>query len=324
MMVLWIMGTLFLAPLISRLTNARLLALVIPLSILAAQTLTLSNFTKINLGNLEKFLKINSGFKFLIGIVLAYPLAVVAAKMTLAVIKRISGNLEIVYQLPQLSLVFLIILVFLILNLKSWFRRIIYFDIALTVALPLVAFVDVFSDSLKFFGLLTAGTTVLSLFKLLVVLCVVIFALRSKFNFEKIKTLMLIAFGFFTIFGLFTIFSKPSFKIVEASKKLGLVAGSQAILGFWGHELAIENKTKPIYFAPRLDYVSVVNSDWKKYNPEFLLETEIFDSNKVRNNPWSTTSDLGLFAEPTARLDLSRQFLSAKKEFKINVHRIIN
>ncbi|OGD93688.1 hypothetical protein A2697_01730 [Candidatus Curtissbacteria bacterium RIFCSPHIGHO2_01_FULL_41_44] len=319
-LILWILGTFILSPFISRITNARLLTLVVPISILAAQTLLNKNLLKIDFRDvIFRFKK----FSWYAQIVILYPVAVILAKLLLAILKRALNNQEIVIYLPQFSVILLVVLIIFFTRYKSLLIKIWQFDIALIVALPAMSFIGVFFSYLSFFNIVALRSTfVISLGMLMVFLAIYIKACASNFNFAGFRNLLIGVYFVFTMMGIGTFFLDPTYKIQNASKILGTIADKNYVLGFWGHELAIENQTRPIYWAPRLANVSWVNSDFAKFAPKYLLVTTVFDSNRQEITEWPKTSDLNHPTYEITNFDVSRRFLSGERKFKIKLFQI--
>ena len=320
MLILWILGTVILSPFISRITNARLLALVVPISILSAQTLLNKNLLKIDFrGIIARYQK----FSWQAQIVILYPVAVILAKLLLAILKRVLDNQEIVIYLPQFSVILLIVLIIFFTRYKGLLIKVWQFDIALIVALPVISFISVLFSYLSFFNIVHLSSTfVISLGMLTVFLVIYVKAIVNNFNFAGFRNLLLAIYLVFTMIGIATFFLNPSYKIQQASKKLGTIADKNYVLGFWGQELAIENQTRPIYWAPRLTNVSWVNSDFEKFAPKYLLVTTVFDSNRQEITEWPKTSDLNHPTYEVADFDVSRRFLSGERKFKIKLFQI--
>lgn len=323
-LIFWILGVLALGPLISRITNARLLALIVPISILAAQTLVSAGKAKIDLVKIAQKIHGKKILPVLLTIVFSFPVSIIASKITLAIAKRVSGNFEVVNYLPQLSLIlFPVLVLFFLANRNYFFEKLIRFFLVSLIFLPVISFVFVISGYLSFFNILEIdSTTVLSFIVLLILgLCLLLSRARMV-NFYPFANILILVNFVFLLFGLSTILVSPSYKIKEASLELGEIAGSGRILGFYGHELSAENRTAPIYFAPRLTYVGEVNRDFEKYKPEFLLETRVFDSRVPASDPWPRREDLAKDTIFLETFDLSRRFLGATRIFEVDLFQI--
>ena len=323
-LIFWILGVLVLGPLISRITNARLLALVVPISILAAQTLVSAGGAKIDLVMIAQKIHGKKILPVLLTIVFSFPVSIIASKITLAIVKRVGGNLEVVNYLPQLSLIlFPILALFFLTNRNYFFEKLIRFFLVSLIFLPVISFIFVISGYLSFFNILELdSTTVLSFIVLLILGLCLLLSRRRTVNFYPFGNILILVNFVFLLFGLSTILVSPTYKIKEASLELGEIAGRGGILGFYGHELSVENRTTPIYFAPRLEYVSSVNKDFEKYGPKFLLETRIFDSVELIADPWPRREDLAEDTIFLQRFDLSRKFLGAARIFELDLFRI--
>lgn len=323
-LIFWILGVLVLGPLISRITNARLLALVVPISILAAQTLIDAGRAKIDLVKIVDKVQARKQLSTLLTVAFSFPLSIILSKLTLAIAKRVGGNLEVVNYLPQLSLIlFPFLALFFLTNRDYFFEKLLRFFLVLSIFLSLVSFIYVMSSYLSLFDITKLeSTTPLSLTTLLVLAFCAFLSLQKSFNFYRFRGYVFLIYFMFSVFGLSTILLAPTFKIKSASLTLGEIADESSVLGFYGHELSVENRTTPIYFAPRLAYVSNLNKDFEKYEPEFLLETRIFDSVELIADPWPRREDLAEDTIFLQRFDLSRKFLGAARIFDLDLFRI--
>lgn len=324
-MFAWLAGSLILTPFMSQITNARLLPLLVPMSILAADTLVNIKLYFVNIKNL-KIKRLNRLATIIATLIFSFPVATIMGKFLLAIAKRASSNEQIVYLLPQLSIVLTIILALSALAFLSrkGFDFLVKFNVILFLALPLISFWAVFSAYLAFFKIANLDTTVITGLGVVAFL-ITYFGLlvKKEICLRYLKTLLIIHI-IFTAFGILTFFVNPSHNLEFASLALAKWADNKAVLGFLGHELSIENKARPLYWAPRLDLVSGVNSNWRQYNPEILLVTKVFDGRKTTGGPWPEESDIGKRLTLVDRLDLSRAFLTAKREVIIEVFKIEN
>lgn len=327
-MFAWLAGSVVLTPFMSQVTNARLLPLLVPMSILAAYTLVNIRQYFVSIKNL-KIKKFNDKNRLAISIatlILSFPIATIAGKFLLAIAKRAGNNEQIVYFLPQLSIVLTIILTLFML---AFFPRrglyfLVEFNVMLLLALPLISFWAVFSAYLAFFKVANLDTTVVTGLGVVAFLTTYLGLLVKREIFLKyLKTLVALHI-IFTLFGTLTFFVNPSHNLQLASVKLASWADNKTVLGFLGHELSLENKSRPLYWAPRLVFVSDVNSNWRQYNPEILLVTKVFDGRRVTDGPWPEESDIGKRLTFVDRLDLSRAFLTAKREVAVEVFKIEN
>lgn len=322
-MFAWLAGSLVLTPFMSQVTNARLLPLLIPVSILAASTLANIRLYFVSIKNL-KIKKLNKIAMIITIFVLSFPVAAIFGKFLLAVLKRVSSNEQIVYLLPHLSIVSTIILTVILLRFLSRksLQFLVKFNVILLLALPLISFLAVFSDYLRFFTIVNLGTTVTTSLGIVAFLITGLGLLIKKEVYVKYLKTLLVLYVIFTAFGLSTFFINSSHNLNLASMKLASWADDKTVLGFLGHELSLANKSKPLYWAPRLDFVSNVNSNWQEHNPEILLVTKVFDGRQVTRGPWPEESDIGKKLTLIDKLDLSRVFLTAKREVIIEVFKI--
>ena len=323
-LITWILGILVLGPLISRISNARLLGLVVPISILASQTLidrrsSYVDFKKI-IGKIKNSRLLETSFILFI----SYPTALILSKLALAVLKRTSGNLEIVNNLALLSFLLFPLVALVFFKLRRYLQdSLVKFWVIFIILLPSLAFVDVFFGLVESFGVVYLdSTTFISLLKLLIVIFGVFWVTKWDFNLYGSRNFLFFVHFIFLIFGLATILGQTSSNISNSSKRLGEIAGNKAILGFMGHELSIENKTKPIYYAPRLVHIEGVNANFWQYNPEYLLQTNVFDSKHLTDSSWPTRSDLHVPIILVEKLDLSRKFLNFERRVEINLYKI--
>lgn len=321
-LILWILGIVILGPFISSLSNARLLGLIIPIAILGAQviidpTVRTINFSKLN-ANLISRKKLFLVFTFLV----STPAAVIGAKLILAATKRLIDDATIVYKLPYLALFFLIIFAVISLKNRRFFDTLLKFDLYILLFLPIASFIPLFWGYLNFFEFAPPPqTTVVSI--MTVISFVAFFLLIKRFTFGRTFIVSFLAiYVIFNILGIPTMIYKPTYRIKNGADELGKIVGGHSLIGFYGHQLAIGNRSWPIYWAPKLNYVSGFNTDYQKYNPKFLLETRVFDSQEPTLDPWPGPEDLDTKTVFLKRFDLSRRFLGAERIFEIDLFRI--
>lgn len=324
-MFAWLAGSLVLAPFMSQITNARLLPLLVPMSILAADTLVDIRQYFVSIKNL-RIKKLNGLLIPVATLILSFPIATIAGKFFLAIVKRVGNNEQIVYLLPQLSIVLTIILTISILAFLSrkGFDFLVKFNVTLLLALPLISFLAVFSAHLSFFKIVNLDRTVVTGLGVVAFLTSYIGLLVKKEVSGKYLKTLLIMHIIFTAFGILTFFVSPSHNFALASRALAKWADNKTVLGFLGHELSLENRAKPLYFTPRLNFVSDVNSNWRQYNPEILLVTKVFDGRQVIGGPWPEESDIDKRLTLVDSFDLSRTFLTAKRAVLVEVFKIEN
>lgn len=321
-LIFWLLGIFILGPFISGLSNARLLGLVVPIAILGAQTIIDPSVRKIHLGKLNLNFLPSKNLLLFFTILASVPAAVIAAKLTLAVIKRLSGDQLIVYKLPYLAFLFFIVLAAISLKKKRVFERLLRFDCYVLLFLPIASLIPLFWGYLNFFEL--AGppkTTIASI--ITVVSFIAFYLLIKKVSFsQKLIISLLVIYAAFNAFGIATMFYKPTYRVKNGANEIGNIVGKESFIGFYGHQLAIGNQSWPIYWAPNLTYVSRVNADYQKYNPQFLLVTEVFDSIPGNPEAWPDTQSVNKKTEKMATLDLSRSFWRGSRGFKISIFKL--
>lgn len=321
-MYLWFFGSILLTPFISQVTNARLLPLLIPLSILASQTIISPNKYFLSPKKI-KLSKVDGLLKAILIFFLSYAPALIMGKFLLAFAKRVTGDEEIVYLLPIVSTVLFLILGFIFNLLKksgSW-QILVRINVILLVCLPIISFVPVLVEYLDFFDIMHISYTTVTILKILAFSILAFGVFVNKRAYKASFVLFCFLYLLFSAFGLATIFGSPSYNFYNASKKLIQYADENAMVGFLGHEMAIENRSWPIYYAPRLNFVTSVNQNYSIYNPKILLVSTIFD-NRLRVDAWLTEEDIKKELIPLDELDLSRGFLAGKWEVKIQVYEI--
>lgn len=333
--IVWLVGALVLTPFMAQITNARLLPLLIPLSILAAMTLTNINYYFCNINNLSygriseylTFVNHRKTFReYVILLIFSFPLAIVVGKILLAILKRATGNIEIVYKLPTLSLVLTVILwiLFILMSRKRAMNFLLKYNIMLLLSLPLISFTAMAANYLNFFNIITLYTSTVSALGAIAFALTGLGLLYKKEIYKKYILALIFMHIIFSIFGIATILFNPSYNIVNASNNLSKYVNGKTVIGFLGHELSIENESKPIYYAPRLKFVSQVNSHYQRYNPEILLVTEIFDGKYVDASAWPEQTDIPESLVIIDSIDLTRKFFSGRRDVKINVFRIVD
>lgn len=324
-MFAWLAGSLVLTPFMSQITNARLLPLLVPMSILAADTLVDIKLYFVSIKNL-KIRKFNRMATIIATFIFSFPIATVAGKFLLAIAKRVSDNEQIVYLLPHLSIVLTIISALFVLSFLSrrGFDFLLKFNVILFLALPTISFWAIFSAYLAFFEITNLDRTVITGLGVVAFFTSYLGLLVKKEVFRKYLKTLIALHIIFTAFGILTLFASPSYNFRLASRALAKWADNKTVLGFLGHELSLENKSRPLYFAPRLVFVSDVNSNWRQYNSEILLVTKVFDGRRVTGGPWPEESDIGKGLTFVDRFDLSRAFLAAKREVAVEVFKIEN
>lgn len=325
LLIFWALGIIILGPLISRITNARLLPTIVPMAILSSQVLVYGSYAVINFPFFYKNLVRRNYFEKFFLLLCLLPVSYIVSKIILAVTKRVLVDESIVSFLPQLMFMLLPVLVFLTFVFKKKLRKnLLMFGFVFLMSLPLLAFIGVFIDYLAFFsGGTKLPTTITSFIALIFLGFSYFYVTRIKFNFNRIKRPLIYLYLSFNFFGILTIFVNPSYRLLEGSRTFGEIAKNSAVIGFYGHELSLENKIKPIYWAPRLARVNRVNSNYKNYNPEYILEVQTFDLPILKPDPWPNTTDVKVSKKMTT-LDLSRQFLGAKRDFKLDIYQLNN
>lgn len=320
----WLFGALLLTPFMSQITNARLLPLLVPLSILSAQTIVFRNKYFFEIKNIQ-IKNIHNTAKSLLIYLLFYPSSVLIGKFLLAILKRILSNQQIVYQLPLTSILLLLtlgtIFNFFYKN-KAW-NFLIKFNVILLVALPSISLVPNLIGLFAMFKTIELSTTEITILEIVIAAVTDLCVFSNKVLFNKSIIFLSISYFIFSVFGLGTFFWHPSYNLYNASRELGKYADNSVVIGFLGHELAIENKSTAIYFAPRLNFVSGLNQDYLKFNPKILLIPDVFDNQHIDKGPWLTEGDIPKKLILLTRLDLSRKFLTSKREVKIKVYEIV-
>ena len=320
---LWLFGSLILTPFMSQVTNARLLHLLIPLSILAGQTIASPSKYFLRIKEI-RFSRVDGIIKTILIFFLSYPPAVLLGKFFLAFVKRMSGNAEIVNLLPIVSIILFMILGFIsnLLKKSGGWIFLVRANVILLVCLPVISFVPTFVSLLDFFDIMHITYTSVTILKILALVILASGLFFNKIVYKASFVLLCILYLLFSAIGLASILWNPSYNYYNSSKKLGQYADEKAMVGFLGHEMAIENRSWPIYFAPRLNYVSVVNQNYSIYNPKILLVPKIFDNRLANKNDWLSEDDFQNELITLIDLDLSREFLTGKREVKINVYEI--
>ncbi len=321
-LILWFCGILILGPFISRLSNARILGLIIPIAILASQTVFEIKTSRIQLKSLSFFSGAKKNLNFAIAIIASIPIALISAKVILAIAKRLTANQLIVEKLPYLSL-FLVVIIALIAFRKKWLiKEFIFFDISILLFLPIASFVGTFWSYLNFFDLLSGPKTAV-VSSIVAVLFVIFYIFLNRNQSTKILVLPFLGINIlFNLVGISTIVYKPTYNIAESSASLGSLVGKQGVIGFYAHELSIDAYFWPIYWAPNLNFVGGVNSNYQKYNPKFLLVSRVFDSVPGKLDAWPREDNVNAKVSYITTLDLTRSFLGAKREFKLDLFRL--
>lgn len=325
LLILWVLGFFALGPFISGLSNARLLGLIVPIAILGAQTVFSPAYTQLKFTKTaESLTKLKGSAAVAAGIILGAIPAVIAGKILLAILKRVSGELTVVNNLPYISLIVLFITTLLALKKRAILKNLLALDVYVLIFLPIAAFIPLFWGYLNFFGVAPPPqTTVISL--LSAISFIAFWVLMSHLSNLKMIALPLVAiYIIFNLAGIATIIYKPTYNIESAAQRVGTIVGEQGFIGFWGHELSINNRSWPIYWAPRLSGVGGMNTNWQDYNPRFLLLTTVFDSKVGTRGDWPEIGDVDKPLTHIERLDLSRKFLNSQREFKVDVYSIGN
>ncbi|MEX2028725.1 MAG: glycosyltransferase family 39 protein [Candidatus Curtissbacteria bacterium] len=325
LLILWVLGFLLLGPFISGLSNARLLGLIVPISILGAQTVFTPSYMRLEFTKAAEVLAKLKGLASVAAVIVlgAIP-SVITGKILLAIFKRASGNQTIVDTLPYVSLVTLVIFTFLALSRRDILKLFLRLGVYALVFLPIAAFIPLFWGYLNFFGVGSPPrTTVIS--SLTMISFVAFSLLASRLSVLKKAALPLVTiYVLFNLAGIATIIYKPTYNIEGASQRLGELVGKDSFLGFYGHELSVNNRAWPIYWAPRLNSVGGVNANWQDYNPKYILVTTVFDSKIGTRGDWPLATDIDRPLSYIETLDMSRQFLGGRREFKVDVFRIEN
>ena len=258
-------------------------------------------------------------FTFLVSV----PIAVIGAKLILAATKRLIDDATIVYKLPYLALFFLIIFAVISLKNRRFFDTLLKFDLYILLFLPLASFIPLFWGYLNFFEFAPPPqTTVVS--TITIISFVAFYLLIKKVTFSRTFIVSFLAiYVIFNILGIATMLYKPTYRIKNGADELGKIIGKHSFIGFYGHQLAIGNRSWPIYWTPNLIYVGGVNADYQKYNPRFLLVSEVFDSIPGSLEAWPDTKSVNQNTRKVATLELSRNFWRAKREFRLSVFELL-
>lgn len=321
-LILWILGIIIFGPLISILSNARLLGLVVPIAILASQEITNPDIRRFDFSRFKLNLISKKPILLFFTVIASIPVAAITAKIVLALIKRGTGDAMVVYNLPYFAIVFLVLISVAVIKWRGLLTGLVKFDCLIMLFLPIASFIPLFWGYLNFFALAPAPrTTIISVIIAIVFVCFFFLVRVASFQ-KRFVFFLLLIYIIFNIFGILTIFYKPSYKIKASSDKLGEIADSQSLIGFYGQELAIGNRSRPIYWAPNLNYAGGLNSNWRKYDPKFLLVTQYFDSKPENPEAWPNEKTIGKGVHEITSLDLTRTFLKAERVFKITVYEI--
>lgn len=323
-LLLWLAGIFILGPFIARLSNARILGLVVPIAILGSQTVVDSKVRKIHLKKLNNLLGLGKLIYSLTALIASIPIALIFAKVILAIIKRITADPVVVYKFPYFAV--FIILVFWIITYKKrlLLEKFLSFDVYLLMFLPIVSFIPLFWGYLSFLGLASVPTSTAAWVIIAFSFIPFYMFMKKPSGVNLLVIPLLDVYIFFNIFGITTMLYKPTYHIQNATLALGQIIRENSIIGFYAHELALGNKSWPIYWAPNLNFVGGVNSNYQKYNPTFLLVTQTFDSIPGSLEAWPNEKSLDGKVSYITTLDLTRSFWHAKREFRINVYEIAN
>lgn len=325
LLIMWVLGFFALGPFMSGLSNARILGLIVPIVILAAQTVFEPNYAQMKFSGVINSLAKTRGLAAgAVAIALSAIPALVLGKLSLAILKRVSENQTIVYNLPYVWMVILALITILALKRKHFLKTLLLFDVYVLLFLPIAVFIPLLWSYLNFFGLAPEPrTTVISL--ITVVSFIAFWMLLSCLSYLKKIVIPLIGvYVLFNLAGLTTIIYRPTYNIANSANRLGEIVGENSFIGFYGHELSLNNRSFPIYWAPRLISIESMNVNWQDFNPQFLLVTTVFDSKTSARSDWPEAKDVNkplIFIEG---LDLTRQFLGSRREFKIDIYKIGN
>lgn len=321
---LWLAGALILSPFMSKITNARLLPLLVPLSILTANTIIHIENYYLNLSRVK--LKIGKIRKTLFLGLASFLPALISSKVLLAAFKRISGNENAILYFLETSIILCIILwIYLnFLTKQKFFDLFLKINIVLLLSLPLVPLFTLIGGYLSAFGLAHLSTTIVLGVIAFAVLPHTFLLFYRKTIFKNYVKFLIVFQILLTVFGTTSIFYKPTFRLISASRDLRSRVDNKSVVGFYGHELAIENSSKPIYWAPHLAYVGEVNRDWERYKPSILYVTRIFDGQKIVRGSWPEESDVVKNLVFLETLDLSRTFLTYTRTVSVDVFKIEN
>lgn len=321
-LIFWLLGITILGPLISILSNARLLGLVVPIAILASQAITNRDIRRFDFSKLKlNFTSKKLTFLFFT-ITASIPAAVIAAKICLALIKRVTGDVTIVNNLPYFAIIFLILISAVIMKRKNLLINLLRFDCLIVLFLPIASFIPLFWGYLNFFELAPVPRTTIASTVIIIAFVCFYFLIRIVSFSKRLVLSLLLIYIIFNIFGIATIFYKPSYKIKDGADELGGIVRHHSLIGFYGQELAIGNRSRPIYWAPNLNFAGGLNSNWREYDPKFLLVAQTYDSKPGNPEAWPNERTVGEAVHKITSLDLTRTFLKAKRVFNITVYEI--
>lgn len=323
-LLLWFAGIFILGPFVARLSNARILGLVVPIAVLGSQTVIDRRIRKIDLKKLSNILGLGKLIYASVALVASIPIGLILAKLILAIVKRATLDPTVVYKLPYYAVLIILVLWIVAFKKRIFLEKILLFDVYLLMFLPLASFIPLFWSYLGFFNL-TSGpsstsVSIITAFSFFLFY----FFMKKQSRVNSVVIPLLAVYIFFNIAGITTVLYRPTYNIQNASLELGQIIGNNSLIGFYAHELAVGNKSWPIYWAPNLNNVGEVNSNFRIYNPRFLLVTQTFDSLPGSLEAWPNEKSVNGRVSYITTLDLSRSFWKAKREFKIDVYKIVN
>ncbi|MEK7581051.1 MAG: glycosyltransferase family 39 protein [Patescibacteria group bacterium] len=322
-LIIWSFGSVILSPLMSGITNVRLLPLLIPLSILSSAYIHDLRLSKIRFLNLSKVSNQKKVVLIIINFITSIIFAAIFSKIVSTLLKRFF-QIQLHFDIVLTFFIVLFAIVTFAFGSKKFLDKKLKFVFLLITCLPLFVFVRISLEYLILFRLINHySNPILYLLMLGVFLLFLTYSLLTNYNYKNFAKFLIVVYVMFSLFGLSTVFIAKTYKFREASHLIGQVTDNLYVLGFYAHELSIENTLKPIYFAPRLAYVGEVNNDWEKYKPRYLIEIEKFEWT-MENDPWPRGADLAKETNLVASFNLSRKFLTADRPFKLNVFEIID
>lgn len=323
LLILWLAGILVFGPFLAILSNARLLGLIIPITILASQFLLDRNLWYLNFKKITFRVKSHDLKTISVLFITSVPLSAVCAKIFLALLKRLFMNESVVSYFPFAVIVFSILLTLFLISNKLLVSSILRFNLMLLAFLPLLSFIPLFWSYLHFFDI--TAKPISSNVNLISGLCFFIFIaiIFNKKSFTQFVYILFFLNISFNIFGIASILYNPGYNILNSSKKLEEIVGDKSIIGFWGQALTLENSSKAIYWAPNLKYTTGFNNQYEDFRPEFLTVSEVFDSKPGSHEAWPDQNSLKQQTIYITSLNLSRSFLGAEREFMLKIYKII-
>ena len=167
-------------------------------------------------------------------------------------------------------------------EIRYMFAAVILLSLGCIIALPFFPFLQSIIFNLSWVINIPSNYSLIYGILLFCLFFYLFFAFKWQKNIgPKFISSILIIYILFNFAVIGTQISNPTFTISENSKYINNYTEKGDItIGFWSHELSLENRILPLWYLPNDPQFKYINSNISKYSPKFILVAKTFDKNK--------------------------------------------